>query len=211
MATRAQNRILGREGLTATGQKYLDIVIDEYGGVVPYGQRAGIARRLGCSPETLAKFDRGENQAWTSEYKQRLLDVIPLSSPVSQMIALQKLYDSAIEHREQNSMPLTSKDPVDILEVARKVTLGPGGDRVINNTQINNTVIDMSGYSDDDLASAVQGLTKFLRDNDAGSIGDTIEEISTEIPREYNSGAAEADDTEGPEMPAEPGRAVVLA
>jgi hypothetical protein len=195
--------------LTELQQKYLDIVIERHGGVLPHGVRAGIARELGCSRGTLYALDGGSSEVWTREYKRRLQDVIPLLNPIAQARALQKMFDSATSSRELQGKALTSKDPVDVLAEMRKLTQGPRGDQVIHqNTQVNTATFNFGDISDEELTKVVQSLTKLLRSDGLEESGDIIEGAVKSIIAENFAGrppgTAEENSAQGEEMPPDP-------
>ena len=189
--------------ITELQQQYLDIVIGEYGGFVPYGEKAKIARRLDCNASYLSEIDGGVNPTWTKEYQRRLREAIPLANTAVQLGALQKLYEDSVEHRKKNGKPLTSKDPVDIISEVRKVSQGPAHLQALEAIQNvdQSTTFNFTGLSDESLSETIELLVKTLRSGGLEDVGEIIEgqfaEITADSIRGLEVGTGEEGLAEG--------------
>jgi len=192
-----------KKGLTDKQQAYMDILIEEYGGFVPYGEKKKIAERIGCSTAYISQMDRGDCTLWTEEYKRRIQDVIPLSDPVVRAAQLQRIYSDVVERRQKKGMALSSKDPVDILDTMGRTQ------PAVNATQNigQQTVFNIGGLSDERLTELIVGLERLLREGDLEQLqrlGDIIDGSATDIDDASpdsiggdEGGEAEAGRTEG--------------
>jgi len=161
--------------LTDIQQQYLDILIDEYGGFVPFGEKKKIAERIGCTTAYLSNLDHGQCHAFIKEKRKRLRDAIPMADDLVQLSTLQWILEDTMDARmKDRSRPLSSKDPVDIIDMIRKVTQGPK--QSINATQNVKTTFDFSNLDDEALSNAIKVLTSALREGDIPKeLGDIVE------------------------------------
>jgi len=153
-----------KKGLTELQEQYLDIIVHEYGGYVPHGEKTKIADRLGCSLSYLSRLDNGELPNFTKEKRRRIREVIPMADDLMQLAQLQSLYDSAVDSRTKQNLRLTDRDPVDIIDVARKVTQGTSAGKKMEATQnIQSTTFNFSDMDSESLSQAIQLIERVLR------------------------------------------------
>jgi hypothetical protein len=164
-----------KTGVSPLGERYLDILINEYRGRVPWGHKTKIAKRLDCSVSALSQFDRGYYPAWIQERDRRMKELAGLADPLNHVIELNKLYEEAIAYRKRHGQPLTSKDPLDILTEMRKATFGGGGDGAAQARQVNTTVFNFERLSDEALSNAIEQVTQILRDGGLDDLGEIID------------------------------------
>jgi hypothetical protein len=167
--------------LTELQKQYLDILVDEYGGYIPYGEKTKIAKRLGCNPSYLSRLDNGQNAVFAMQRKQRIMEAIPMADTLVQLGQLQALYDSAILVRKNASEPLTSKDPADLIDLARKITQGTPHQQKIEatqNIQHQSTVFNFKDMDGEALSRAIQRIETALREENFDDVVDgNFEEI----------------------------------
>lgn len=160
--------------LSGLQQQYLDIVIEEYGGFVPHGEKAKIAERLGCSAAYLSSLDHGVSALFLKEKRRRLRDAVPLADDLVQLSTLQWIFEDSVKARQEQQKTLSSKDPVDIIDLIRKVSQGPK--QSISATQNIKTTFDFSDLDDETLSNAIKVLTKALREGEIPEeLGDIVD------------------------------------
>lgn len=163
------------KGLTELQERYLDIVINEYAGYVPHGEKSKIADRLGCSLPYLSSLDTGQHPRFLKEKRKRIREVIPMADDLMQLSQLQSLYDSAITARERAAMPLTDRDPVDIIDVARKVSQGSATKKMEATQNISSTTFNFSEMDAESLSQAIELIERVLRGGDLGQLEDVLD------------------------------------
>jgi len=165
--------------LTPIQREYLDILINEYHGYIPYGEKAQIARRIGCAPQYLYQLDSDPPKGFAREKERRMRECIPLADPIAQLGQLQELYDSVKAARKAKGLPLSKKDPVDIIDTARKVEQGrTAADRKDRPANVSQSInFNFQGVSDDELSEAIKIISGVLRQGGADQLGEVVEDI----------------------------------
>jgi len=175
MALRALRK--KREGFSDLQQQYLEVVINDYGGFVPHGEKKAIAKRLGCSLSYLSQLDGGLVPLWKEEYERRVIEAYPLANTAVQLAQLQKIYEDAIDRRIKRGVALTGKDPVDVISEIRKIAQGPVHQQHIEAVQNvdHSTTFNFGDVSDEMLSRAMELVTQKLRTGETGDFSDIIE------------------------------------
>lgn len=101
-------------------EAFLDILIEDYGGHIPFGEMGKIAEKLGVAKKTLYNLNSGCTPEWTKERNRRLDALISLDSQQQRVYELERLFRHKIDQRSKRGMDWTDKDPVEILSEVRK-------------------------------------------------------------------------------------------
>lgn len=174
--------------LTDLQQDYLDIIVEEYGGYVPHGEKRKIADRLDCSPTYLSSLDNGKNKRFLQEKRRRIREVIPMADQLMQLSQLQALYDSAVGARKKGNLPLTDRDPVDIIDVARKVNQSPGKSSFEATQNINqSTTFNFAEMDGESLSQAIELIERVLRGGDIDQLEGVLDAEYKELDAEESS------------------------
>ena len=176
-----------RQELTPIQQGYIDILVNEYFlyfGRLPHGHKQKVADRLGCSVSYLTQLDGGTSPLWMEKRNEAFRNQIPIADPMAQLGLLQHMLDNALEQRKVKGVPLTSKDPADLVDAARKITHGEAYLKTMERTRqpAQHTTFNIQGLSDEGLDKALQWVTQQMRRGGAEELGDIIEGSWRETP-----------------------------
>lgn len=173
-----QEKRSGKKELTDLQEQYLDILLEEYGGIVPHGEKTKIAERLGCDVSYLSQMDCGHHPAFTREKERRLRENIYMDDPIAQISALQRMLESVIDARKREGLPLTKKDPVDVVDTIRKISQGEAANK---RPSSQTAVFNFQGMGDKELSDAIDKITGMLRSGDTEDIQQVIDGSYKEV------------------------------
>jgi len=186
-------------------KRYMDILVEEYGGVLPHGAKTKIARRLSCHRKTLSDLDAGVKPGWVEEKNRRMRNNIPLLDPDQMVALLQKLYYDKIRSRQAQGLDMTGKDPVDIIDQARRIQQGKSAVQIKQQQNIvdqSTNVNLLVSLNEEDLADLIGGLKNRLRNYnvqqlaDKGEIVDGTVEYAAVSPAGLEQSSGNADSFE---------------
>lgn len=159
-------------------QKLIDAVVQRGGAIMP-GELSALAEEIGASLEFVDK-----NLAIPEiidEIRHRLSYTLPVATYAGQMAYLQKMLDEQIQFRKAVGLPMSDKDPLDIVDIARRVVPNEPQRRGHKADEI----FDFSTLSKDQLEEAISALA---------AIVETLPEISVvDVNSEEVSGDESAD------------------
>jgi hypothetical protein len=140
-------------------------------GVITPKEFKQIAEICNCSISSVSEIARGAPlHAHVVEEIDRRLSGMPIVDQTRRIAYAQKMLDDQLMRRAEENLPLTSYDPMEILDYIRK-EVNTDSPRIDNRTQ-SITVFDFSAYSDEKLLEVITQLQAAL---DSGDIAGAIE------------------------------------
>jgi hypothetical protein len=155
------------------------------GGILQHGDYKKIALAVACDRSTVSRLMNEHAPSalrFRAELNRRLED-LPIGDPRRQLGMLSRILNDALERRVQQNRPLSKKDPVEIIDVARRITQGEAYLSLWEQQQERDTqpqvFIGVSKLSDEELEQRIEALEQKLLEGDLSDV--TIDADFTEV------------------------------
>ena len=145
--------------LTDIQKAFLQVLVVDYGNDLTSVMLKDVAVQVGCSPEEISSMLNGKYPAFNKERLRLVNTMTPYKTSAERVTMLAKIFDNLIDYRQTNQMPLSNKDPIEVLAEIRKEAIASSGGGVTNNTAVFNFA-ELSGKELSDRITWVQELLR---------------------------------------------------
>jgi len=180
------------------------------GGILQHGDYKRIAAAVPCDRATVSNVMNDTTPAairFRAELNRRLED-LPIGDPRRQLGMLSRILSDSLERRIQQNRPLSKKDPVEIIDVARRITQGEAYLSLWEQAQDRDSqpqvFIGVAKLSDDELENRIEALEKILLEGDLSEVvidGEYAELEESTLESEQPDPGVPADAEAGPVGP----------